>query len=80
MNKKFVIIIIKILLKEWNYLISKYRLDKENTFYVGDRSIDMECAKNSGVKGILYLKPDGVGEASGFEDYIVTDLMDITKI
>lgn len=63
-----------------NYLVNKYHLDKENTFYVGDRKIDMECAQNSGVKGILYLEPNGVGEKSGFETYVVSNLMDITKL
>ena len=63
-----------------NYIVNKFGLDKENTYYVGDRSLDMECAKNAGVKGILFLEPNGVGEPSGFEDYIVSDLMDIANI
>lgn len=62
------------------YLINKYNMDKNNTFYVGDRSIDMECAKKAGIKGILYLDPNGVGERSGFEDYVVTDLRQIANL
>lgn len=62
------------------YLCRQYSLDKNNTFYVGDRSIDMECAKNAGIKGILYLVPNGVGESTGVEDYIVSDLMQIKNL
>lgn len=63
-----------------NYLVKKFNLDKENTYYVGDRSLDMECAKNAGIKGILYLVPNGVGESTGVEDYIVSDLMQIKNL
>ena len=35
------------------YLIHKYGLDPCNTYYVGDRQLDMACAKNSGITGIL---------------------------
>lgn len=37
-----------------NYLIDKYGLDKNETYYVGDRPIDIECANNSGIKSIFY--------------------------
>ena len=37
-----------------NYLINKYDLDKNETYYVGDRPIDIECANNSGIKSIVY--------------------------
>lgn len=40
-----------------NYIINKYNLKKEDTFYIGDRPIDMLCAKNANIKGIL-LKND----------------------
>lgn len=63
-----------------HYLIQKYQLNPANTFYVGDRSIDMECAKNAGVKGILYLEPNGYGEKSGFESYVVGDLLEIKEL
>jgi len=36
------------------FLIDKYLLSKEKTYYVGDRILDMQCAKNAGVKGILF--------------------------
>lgn len=63
-----------------NYLITKYHLDKNNTYYVGDRTLDMECAANAGIRGILYLDPQGVGSPSGFETYIVNNLSEITTL
>lgn len=36
------------------YLIEKYGLDRHRTFYVGDRTLDMDCARNAGVRGIFY--------------------------
>ncbi|WFM81192.1 HAD-IA family hydrolase [Streptococcus ruminicola] len=41
-----------------NYLIKKYALDKADTFYVGDRRIDVEAAENAGVKSINLGQPD----------------------
>lgn len=63
-----------------NYLISKYYLDRENTYYVGDRILDMESANNAGIKGILYLKPNGVGETTNLATYVVSDLMEIPNL
>lgn len=63
-----------------NYLVEKYELDKRSTYYVGDRSIDIECAKNAGIRSILYLPKKGYGMAKGKEDYIVQDLLDIINI
>lgn len=62
------------------YLINKYNLDKENTFYVGDRIIDMECAKAAGIKGILYMPEGSPCESNGAETYIVRELMEICDI
>ena len=63
-----------------NYLVDKYHLDKEHTYYVGDRSMDMECAKNAHIKCIMYLPKDGYGLKTGKEDYIIEDLLDIKKL
>lgn len=57
------------------YLIEKHGLDRSRTFYVGDRSLDMACARNAGVPGILY-SPSGTGPA----DYVVHDLLEIEAI
>ena len=62
-----------------NYLVDKYGLDRQKTFYVGDRSIDMECAANAGIGGILYLPGDAVTEPVGTERYIVRDLEEISE-
>lgn len=62
------------------YLMEKYSLDPERTFYVGDRSLDMECAKDAFARGILFLDPNGVGEPTGAEDFVVHDLMEIAEI
>ena len=37
-----------------NYLIKTYSMDKNNTYYIGDRKIDALCAKNAGIKSIFY--------------------------
>lgn len=33
-------------------LIARYRIDKENSFFIGDSQSDMEAADNAGIKGI----------------------------
>jgi D-glycero-D-manno-heptose 1,7-bisphosphate phosphatase len=40
----------------------KYPIDRERSFVVGDRLIDVELAKNAGLKGILVLTGYGKGE------------------
>lgn len=62
------------------YLLEKYQLDRANTYYVGDRDLDMRCAKNAGIPGILYLADDAPGKATGEETYIVHDLLQIEEI
>lgn len=62
-----------------NYLIEKYKLDKNNTFYVGDRTIDIECANNADIKSILYLPENSVATATGKETYVVKDLLEIKQ-
>ena len=62
------------------HLIVKYGLDRAKTFYVGDRSIDMECAANAGIGGILFLQEGSVTEPVGTEKMIVKDLMEISTM
>lgn len=59
------------------YLTEKYRLDKDRTCYVGDRSVDIDCARNAGIHSILYLPEGSCGEATGREDAVVRDLLEI---
>ena len=38
------------------YLISKYHLKPERTFYIGDRTLDIEFAQNSSIQSINFLR------------------------
>ncbi len=59
------------------YLLRKYGLDPADTWYVGDRTLDVYCAKDAGVKALLYLEPDSCVSPTGQEDRIVRRLADI---
>lgn len=62
------------------YLIAKYGLTRAQTAYVGDRAIDMECAKNARVQGVLYLPQGSPAAPTGSESHIVHDLMEIGEL
>ena len=62
------------------YLLEKYQLSKENCFYVGDRSLDIEAANNAGIGSILFLDPSSPGKATGTENYVISDLLEIRNI
>ena len=59
------------------YLAEKYGLDPARTWYVGDRTLDVMCAKDAGVRALLYLPPDSCVSPTGQEDLIVRDLREI---
>ena len=59
------------------YLLEKYHLDPDQTWYVGDRSLDVQCARDAGVRALLYLEPDSCVSETGLEDRIVHDLREI---
>lgn len=59
------------------YLMTKHNLSQDDTVYVGDRTLDVECAQNAGISSILYLPKGSVVEPTGMENHIVTDLLDI---
>ena len=63
-----------------NYLIEKHKLNKNSTFYVGDRSLDIECANNAGIKSILFLPESSAAHPTGNETFIVKDLLEIKEI
>ena len=63
-----------------DYLIRKYECDPINTFYVGDRSLDIECAVNAGIKGVLYAPKNSVVSPCAAADFVVEDLLDILDI
>ncbi|WP_295525522.1 HAD family hydrolase [uncultured Streptococcus sp.] len=56
------------------YLIDKYQLDHEKTYYIGDRTLDVEFAQNSGIQSINFL------ESSYEENHRIQELADITRI
>ena len=62
------------------YLMGKYGLDPDHSYYVGDRTIDMDCARNARLRGILYLPAGSRCRANGSETFIVHDLQDIAGI
>lgn len=63
-----------------NYLVAKYQLDVKSTFYVGDRNLDMECARNANINGILYLAKGSIVKETNQEDFVVDDLIKIKEI
>ena len=63
-----------------NYLIDKYHLDKENTYYVGDRPSDLECANNAGIKSIMFIPKNSPAKITSKETLVIKDLLDIKEI
>ena len=56
------------------YLLDKYQLDPMQTYYVGDRTLDVEFAQNSGIQSINFLE-------SSFEgNHRIQALADIPRI
>ena len=62
------------------YLITKYGLDPEHTYYIGDRSIDMECASNAGINGILFLPEGSIDVSGNRECAVVKHLLALTDL
>jgi len=63
-----------------DYLVEKYSLDKNVTFYVGDRTIDVECANNASVKSILYQPENSIVSVPERETCIIRDLIEIKNL
>lgn len=63
-----------------NHLIEKHHLDKENTYYIGDRPMDIKCANNAHVKSIMYIPTQSVAKPTSKETFIVKDLLEIKDI
>ena len=61
-----------------DYLVNKYNLKKEETYYVGDRPIDIDCAYNSNIKSIFYNKNDV--KLIHNPTYKIKDLIEILNI
>ena len=56
------------------YLIDKYQLNLDNTYYIGDRTLDVEFAQNSGIQSINFLESNYEGNRS------IQALADISRI
>ena len=56
------------------YLLDKYELDPEKTYYIGDRTLDVEFAQNSGLQSINFL------ESSYEGNHMIQELTDIPHI
>ena len=63
-----------------NYLITKYNMNKNCTYYVGDRKLDIESANNANIKSILYIPENSYVKPTGKENYIIKDLIEIKDI
>ncbi len=61
------------------YLINKYKLDRNKTYYIGDRIIDIKCGKNSNIKTIFY-KSNPFNIECNDANLCINDLDDINKI
>jgi HAD superfamily hydrolase (TIGR01549 family) len=62
------------------YLMEKYALDPARTWYVGDRSLDVDCAVRAGARSILYRPADSPVPPTGREDFVVTALPEILTL
>lgn len=56
------------------YLIDKHQLNPDNTYYIGDRTLDVEFAQNSGIQSLNFL------ESSYEGNHRIQELADITYI
>lgn len=60
------------------YILDKYSLNPDETYYVGDRDIDILVAKNSNIKSIYYKSSDI--KLFNKPDYIINDFKKILNI
>ena len=53
-----------------NYLIKKYNLNLNETYYIGDRKLDIEAAHNSGIQSINFLSSENSKQIMELTDII----------
>ena len=59
------------------YIVKKYGLDRGATAYIGDRTLDVLCAKEAGVQAVLYLPEDSCVVPTGLEDRVIRRLEEL---
>lgn len=62
-----------------DYLVEKYNLDRTRTCYVGDRSLDIECGKNSSI-GTIFLRSAEVDIDASHADYAIEKLSELENL
>jgi len=60
-----------------NHLIGKHDMDKDKTLFIGDREIDLQCARVAGIKFCLYT--EDVNQTLG-ADFTVQNFSDLYYI
>lgn len=63
-----------------NYLIEKYSLDRSESFYVGDRTIDVLCGFNANIGSILFKDENSCVSLCGKETFVVSSLPEILNL
>lgn len=53
-----------------NYLLEKYKLKPEETYYIGDRILDIEATHNSGIQSINFLSAKNSQQINKLTDII----------
>lgn len=61
-------------------LIRRHGLDPKETCYIGDRPMDILCARDAGVTAVLYRPAGGYTAPTGQEDLIVAELSEIMTL
>ena len=62
------------------YLVDQYVLNPAATWYVGDRTLDMDCAARAGIRGILFCPPGSPVCPTGTEERVIDALPALLKL
>lgn len=55
-----------------DFLVEKHRLDRAGTCYIGDRKLDMDCARNAGIVAVLFRPADAPAPPADADHVIET--------
>lgn len=62
-----------------DYLVNKYGLNKDRSYYIGDRLLDIDCGINAGIKTIFF-NSARLGLDSSGADHVIQNLNEINKL